>query len=142
MTDDIRTLIERSSLGTPDAVTARASVPDEVVEKVMARVRHWPNLARPDWRENAGRALLDPNDPRGEPLTTPLDRRWLWRIESMLTVSGTTETHRTMQRDLRAYLNETCEHHWLPYDGDDQVPAHRQCLWCCDVLWDNEGGAS
>ncbi|GID73288.1 hypothetical protein Ade02nite_19290 [Paractinoplanes deccanensis] len=33
-------------------------------------------------------------------------------------------------------LNETCEHHWKSYAGDDQIAAHRQCSWCCDVEWD------
>ena len=93
-----------------------------------------------DWRERAGRVLLDPNGPDGRPLTTPLDRRWLWKIEGFLAVNATTDYQRQMQRDLHQYLAETCEHHWSEVrDGDDDIPAHRQCLWCSDVDWLDAG---
>lgn len=92
----------------------------------------WAN----DWRERAGRILLDPNGPDGRPLTTPLDRRWLWKIETQLAVSGTNDTMRQLGRDLRQYLAETCEHHWSEAcEAEAQIPAHRQCLWCSEVDW-------
>ena len=61
---------------------------------------------------------------------TDLDRRWLWRLESMLAVSGTTSGHRLMATDLHQYLNETCDHHWHAFAGDGDIPDHRQCSWC------------
>jgi len=82
------------------------------------------------WRERAGRVILDPNDARGNPVATPTDRRWLWRIEGDLAVSAATDAQRQLAADLRAYLIETCEHHLLPYDGDEDIPPHTQCLWC------------
>jgi hypothetical protein len=94
---------------------------------------------RVDWRERAGRILLDPNGPDGRPIPTPLDRRWLWRIESDLAVSAANDGLRQLARDIRAYLNETCEHHWSEWRAADDIPAHRQCLWCCDVDWIDEG---
>lgn len=87
------------------------------------------------WRDNAGRILLDPTGPAGEPIDTPLDRRWLWRIETFLAVSGTTEEQRRLGRDLSEYLHETCTHHWMNHDGDEVIAGHRQCLWCNDVDW-------
>jgi hypothetical protein len=100
----------------------------------------WAN----DWRERAGRIILDPTGPDGRPLTTPTDRRWLWRIETFLGVSGTTEDQRQLGRDLHQYLAETCEHHWsLPRGGEDgDVPRHRQCLWCSAVDWLAAGASS
>lgn len=90
----------------------------------------------PDWRANAGRILLDPNGPNGEPLPTPLDRRWLWRLESLLAVNAPFDgILSSVGRDLHAYLNETCEHHWSHSDAEPDIPAHRQCLWCCTVEW-------
>lgn len=91
------------------------------------------------WRDRAGRSVLDPEDPHGEPLETPLDRRWLWRLENNLAVSGGTAVLRQLATDLRQYLNETCEHHWLNYDDTDGPPddprscPFRQCLWCCET---------
>lgn len=73
-----------------------------------------------DWRSRAGRIVLDLFDPDGNVVATPLDRRWLWRLESFLAVCGTTEEHRVVGRDLRAYLVETCEHHWLEYEADTE----------------------
>lgn len=94
-----------------------------------------------DWRERAGNGLLDPNDPYGIPIATPLDRRWLWRLEGFLAISGTNDTLRLMGTDLRQYLHETCEHHWTHYeqtDPTDWLESHRQCLWCCYVEWESE----
>jgi hypothetical protein len=104
------------------------------------------------WRGRAGRIILDPEDPQGNPLRTPVDRRWLWRIEDFLTISAVNDRQRQLASDLTQYLNETCEHHWLPYAQsrredpdtgavDNVVPAHRQCLWCNAVEWDAEAAA-
>ena len=90
------------------------------------------------WRERAGRIVLDPNDEDGNPVATPADRRWLWRIEGLLGVSATNDTQRQLAADLYAYLAETCEHHWRHYDGDDTFPPHDQCLWCCEVVFTGE----
>jgi hypothetical protein len=92
------------------------------------------------WRERAGRIVLDPLGPHDEVMTTSMDRRWLWRIEGLLAVSATCDAQRQLTADLRAYLGETCEHHWRDYAGDDDIPAHRQCLWCNEVEW-ADGGA-
>lgn len=92
------------------------------------------------WRDRAGRIVLDPFDRDGYVITTPLDRRWLWRIESYLAVSGTTDAQRQLAGDLRRYLNETCEHHRNERAADGYIAAHRQCLWCNDVEWASETG--
>ena len=39
MSERIRELIERSSLGTPEAKALRGSVPQEAVDRVLKRVR-------------------------------------------------------------------------------------------------------
>lgn len=87
------------------------------------------------WRERAGRIVLDPLDAHGAPVATPVDRRWLWRIEGLLAVSATNETQRQLAADLYAYLAETCEHHLRHYDGDEAIPEHDQCLWCNEVTF-------
>ncbi len=80
--------------------------------------------------------LLQPGVcPRDEPDATTMDRRWLWRLESFLSVSGTRPIHQQMASDLRQYLNETCEHHWHDWDAEVGIAAHRQCLYCHDVEW-------
>lgn len=83
------------------------------------------------------RGVSDPRCPNGHVLerTTSTDHRLLWWIETSLAVSATNDTLRELASDLRRYLNATCQHHWHHYEGDDDVPAHRQCLWCCDVVW-------
>jgi hypothetical protein len=90
------------------------------------------------WRERAGRIVLDPQDPHGDPLPTPADRRWLWRIRNTLAVSATNDAQRQLAADLRAYLDETCEHHMLHYDGDEAFAPHDQCLWCSEVTFTGE----
>jgi hypothetical protein len=98
------------------------------------------------WQDRAPRSLLDIVGPRGESVTTPLDRRWLWRIAGDLSTCSTSETQRRIARDLSQYLHETCDHHWLhsersewrhPVTGEigDVIPAHNQCLWCTEVDW-------
>lgn len=92
----------------------------------------------PDWQSRAGRVILDPLGPNGEPIGTPRDRRWLWRIETELAVSATTDTMRQLGADLGQYLRETCEHHWTEYHPvlgtpDAAIGPHRQCLWCSAV---------
>lgn len=89
----------------------------------------------PDWRMRAPAMLRDIEGPDGEPLRTHFDRRWLWRLESFLAVNGTTVAHRYMRHDLYQYLCLTCEHEWREYSGDDEIAAHRQCLWCNYVEW-------
>lgn len=88
---------------------------------------------RAPWRDRAPAMLRSTAGPDGEPCATPLDRRWLWRLEMFLSISGTTDVHRAMSRDLREYLNETCEHHWQHWTGDEMYPQHWQCLWCNDM---------
>lgn len=90
------------------------------------------------WRTRAGRIVLDQEDPRGMPLDTPLDRRWLWRIEHELGVSAANDTLRQLGADLYAYLTETCRHHWLRSAGDESVGAHEQCMWCGTVTFEGE----
>jgi hypothetical protein len=92
------------------------------------------------WRERAGRGVLDPEDPRGNPLATPADRRWLWRVEGTLSVSAVNGTQRQLAADLYAYLTETCEHHYLHSEGDGDFEPHDQCLWCSEVEF--TGGAA
>lgn len=87
------------------------------------------------WTDRAPAMLRAPEGPDGEQCPTPMDRRWLWRLEGFLAVSGTTGAHQAMSRDLREYLFETCEHHWRDYEADEEFAAHRQCLWCNDVEW-------
>jgi len=97
-----------------------------------------------NWRDNAGNLLLDPNDPAGNPITTPLDRRWLWRLASALAVSATNDVLRDLGRDLHQYLGETCEHHWLHYaasEDPDDTGAFRQCLWCHDTRFGDDPGS-
>ena len=72
---------------------------------------------------------------QGDPDETSVDRRWLWRLEGFLAVSGTTDLQRQMGRDLAEYLFETCEHHWHEAAAENDIPAHRQCLWCNEVEW-------
>jgi len=92
------------------------------------------------WRDRAPRSILDPAGPRDELVPALADRRWLWHIEGMLAVAGTSDLLRQLGTDLRGYLTESCEHHWLPYQGDEDIPAHRQCLWCPEVEWTPEPG--
>lgn len=86
------------------------------------------------WTERAPQSLLDPLDPRGAPCPTPMDRRWLWRLEQKLV--GGTAAQQELATDLHQYLAETCQHHWLDYteccDPPDAGcgPPFRQCLWC------------
>lgn len=89
------------------------------------------------WRHRAPASVLEDDlCARGEPDPTSQDRRrWLWRLENYLAISGTTDGHRQMGRDLHQYLNETCEHHWHAWDGDEDIDSHRQCSWCSVVEW-------
>lgn len=81
------------------------------------------------------RGVSDPRCPRGEPIDTTTDHRLLWHLESVLAVSGTNDYLRDAGRALARYLHATCQHHWHDYEGDETVPAHKQCLWCNDVIW-------
>lgn len=92
------------------------------------------------WRTRAPRSLIDPLDSRGQPVATPTDRRWLWRLEGFLAVNGTNDLQRQMGSDLRAYLNETCEHHWIHLPADDCCEAARQCTWCHWTEWQTADG--
>jgi hypothetical protein len=92
-----------------------------------------------DYRSRLPAMLRDTlTDARGAPCFTTTDRRWLWRLEGFLAVHATSEAHRQMAADLQIYLHETCEHHWNDYAGDEEIDAHRQCLWCNDVEWQDE----
>jgi hypothetical protein len=85
------------------------------------------------WRDRACRIVLDPLNAHDEVVTTPMDRRWLWRVEGLLAVTATNDTQRQLAADLSAYLSETCEHHWRDQPGDNEIPAHRQCMWCSNL---------
>lgn len=87
------------------------------------------------------RSVTDQLCPQGHIVTEPADRRWLWHLESVLAVSGTTDIHREKQHALQRYLVETCAHHWHDSEADGDIGAHRQCLWCCIVEWADEGGS-
>ncbi|HLL68976.1 MAG TPA: hypothetical protein VK453_25175 [Micromonosporaceae bacterium] len=91
------------------------------------------------WVDRAPLTLCTTTDSRGNPCPTPPDRRWLWRIESFLAVYGTNAGHHAMGADLCEYLKGTCEHHWLEYEGDADIPGHKQCWWCSDVDWNVTG---
>lgn len=90
------------------------------------------------WRERAGRIILDPFNAHDELIMTPTDRRWLWKVESTLTVTATSDTQRQLARDLAAYLAETCEHHWRYHEACEEIPAHRQCMWCAAFEWTSD----
>lgn len=89
----------------------------------------------PDWRERFPRGVLDPTDLDGVPIATPTDHRLLWHIESALPGAPNGSQLDRLRQELRSYLNDTCQHHWRPYAGDEVIPAHTQCLWCCSVEW-------
>lgn len=93
--------------------------------------------ANDHWTNRASNPLVAAYDRYGVPLTTPMDRRWLWRIEGALAISSQHDSQ--LLKDLKQYLYETCEHHWLHYDGDEVVAEHRQCMWCDTVDWKGEG---
>lgn len=82
------------------------------------------------------RGVCDPECPAGHELTESVERRLLWHLETFLAVSGTTDTLRAEGRAIALFLHRTCEHHWHHYDGETDIPAHSQCLWCNDVEWD------
>lgn len=84
------------------------------------------------WTRRAPAMLRSPEGPEGEPLDTSADRRWLWRLENKLAVDGGNERNRQLGRDLRQYLEETCEHVWNDL-GDLTTERHEQCLWCNGV---------
>lgn len=89
-----------------------------------------------DYRIRLPQSILDAGlDSNGNPDPTGQDRRWLWRLESFLAVSGTNPVQHQMAADLRFYLDETCEHHWKTYAAEADIEAHRQCSWCNDVEW-------
>lgn len=94
-------------------------------------------MADTNWRDRAPASIRESfNGPNGEPCFTTVDRRWLWHLESCLAVMATTDLLRDVRRDLAAYLHETCEHHWRnDWPGDETTPAHRQCVWCNEVVW-------
>jgi hypothetical protein len=95
-----------------------------------------------DYRTRLPLSILEEGlDFNGNPDPTSTDRRWLWRIEMFLSISGTNASHRQMASDLRFYLNESCEHHWKSYEAEQGIAAHRQCSWCNDVVWAADEGA-
>lgn len=101
-----------------------------------------------DWRDGAPKMLTSITGPRDEPILTPVDRRWLWHLEAALSLSAPTgSTLHEVTDKLRNYLHETCEHHWLDYatccepPNEDCSPPHRQCLWCNEVEWADDGPA-
>lgn len=92
------------------------------------------------WRDRAPASLTSAYDADGEPCPTPLDRRWLWRLEHIIALDarGGSRLHQ-VGRDLEQYLRETCEHHWRGHRAEADLPARRQCAWCHVVEWvDNQ----
>lgn len=86
------------------------------------------------------RGVGDPWCPNGGRIATPTDHRLLWHLENILAVDAPIGSRmEDVRRDLRLYLNTRCDHHWHRYEGDEDTPAHWQCLWCNDVLWHPEG---
>ncbi len=86
------------------------------------------------WTSRAPAMLRDTfTGPAGEPCFTPTDRRWLWWLAGVLSIDATMAQQRQISADLRQYLHETCEHLFDVYDGDENIPAHRQCVWRCTV---------
>lgn len=82
------------------------------------------------------RGVSDPSCPDGHVIETTTDHRLLWHLESVLAVSGTTDYLRDAGRAVAKYLHATCQHHYHDYaDDPGYAPAHRQCLWCNDVIW-------
>lgn len=82
------------------------------------------------------RGVGDPFCPDGGRIRTPTDHRLLWHLETVLAVDARTGSRLDeVRQDLRRYLNARCDHHWHEYEGDGDIPAHWQCLWCNDVLW-------
>lgn len=90
-----------------------------------------------DWRSRVPRSVTDDLTPGGDEVHAPTDRRMLWHLELQLATSAPVGSHLAeVHRTLRAYLHDTCEHHWQRWPGDGELAAHRQCLWCCDVEWE------
>jgi hypothetical protein len=88
------------------------------------------------WIDRAPAYLRGHTGPDGEELATPIDRRWLWRIDDFLAVNATTDRQRQLGRDLRQYLAESCIHHFPRVSpAQDGIPSHRQCVWCHWVDW-------
>lgn len=96
-------------------------------------------MAEINWRDHMPRSVLDPFCPQGHVITESVERRMLWHLEGVLTVRATSDALRSIARNLRDYLDETCVHHWHTYEpdpgNDNDIAAHRQCLWCNDVEW-------
>lgn len=91
------------------------------------------------------RGVTDPHCAQGHHVETPADRRLLWHLEGQIsTYAPHGSALDRLARDLRQYLNETCQHHWHEYEpepgNENDVPAHRQCLWCNDVEWCKPNG--
>jgi hypothetical protein len=97
-----------------------------------------------NWRDRAPAFLRDTlTGPDGEPCFTTTDRRWLWRLENAVAMHARPGTHLgELSRDLRQYLNETCEHHWResPACPVYEIGEHRQCVWCSWVEWRTAAG--
>lgn len=82
------------------------------------------------------RGVSDPLCPDEHVIDTTTDHRLLWHIEGVLAVNARWDSPLgELQRDLRRYLNTSCQHHWHDYEAGGDIPAHRQCLWCNDVIW-------
>lgn len=98
------------------------------------------NDPTPELVQHFPRGVTDPFCAQEHVIETSTDRRLLWHLELQLSGSGD-ERLRESGRALSRYLHATCEHHWHehltcctpPNDGCE--PAHRQCLWCNDVVW-------
>lgn len=103
----------------------------------------WPSDVVPEWHavheRNTERLLprgiFDRYGPDGEVINTPTDHRMLWHVRDHL-LSVSVPYVREIFEFLNDYLAATCQHHWKNYEAEPgYCEAHRQCLWCNDVIW-------
>jgi hypothetical protein len=92
-----------------------------------------PWMQQIDWRSRVPRSVTDDLTPGGDEVHTSTDRRMLWHLELALTHAPVRSYLAEKGAILRAYLNETCQHHWQRYAAEGDLAAHRQCLWCNTV---------
>lgn len=104
----------------------------------------WPSDVVPEWQTTherkpqltLPRGVFDKYGPDGELIQTPTDHRMLWHLENRLALAPSTPYLQEAYSLLLAYLQGNCQHHWREYEAEEgYCEAHRQCLWCNDVIW-------